>query len=723
MTAPTPSVLELEPDLRSGTEQFGALTPLLAPRSIAIVGASDRDGNAGGAALGFLQKFGFKGDVWPVNPGRKTVGGVPCLASLADLPATPDLALVAVPAAAVTGVIDDCGHRGIPAAISWAGGFSEVGPTGQRLQAELERVATGHGIKLCGPNCLGIINTAIGMTGSFGSMLGELDRLRAGQISMVSQSGGIGTMAHAKAEKAGFGFRITVSCGNEAVLSVADFIKALAVDPGTRVIAVYVEGIRDPGAFVDALAEARRNDKPVVIIKGGASAESQRAALAHTGRLSGEDRTFDALVREFAAIRVHSLEEMLDVALQLATLHEGRLPAGDRVMISTFGGGSGVLATDQCNSHGISVPQLSPATQERAARLLTPIAAVGNPVDLTPQSLNDPQWRGLLPQALETLVRDPSVDSYLFLAGGLGHRANDIADLIEELRHRADKPVLASWLFAPDRGRADLAERGIFVFPEHARAARALSHLVRHEARKRAPILRTEPSLEFDWRNFVDVKEGVSVVSEDVVAGILMQAGLAVAPGVLVRSREEIGSVLSTVGFPAVAKAISPEITHRAAAGFLALNLSSTEQVVQADARFRKQAAERGLTLEGTWVQRMISGRRELLATAFRDPDYGVVVGCGLGGGMTEILDDIVFARAPIDEEGARNLVSELSILRRRPDFLSDPERQATAEFIARLSQLALTAPWPSFTLEVNPILVSEAGATAVDGLLIVGDA
>ncbi len=363
---------------------FGDLSPLLAPRSVAVVGASDREGNLGGVAVGYLKKFGYAGPIWPVNPGRKTVADLPCFPSLRELPSVPDLAILAVPAESIAAALKDCVGAGVPAAVAWAGGFAEVGEEGRGRQRQVEDVCRASGIKFCGPNCIGIINTSLGMTASFSTMLAEYGQLTQGAVSIVSQSGGVGVMSHSRAQQLGFGFRVTVSCGNEAVLGVADFIRAFAHDEGTRVIAVYIESLSDPAAFVEALAEARKRGKPVVVLKGGGTEASGRAALAHTGRLAGADRTYDAIFREFAAIRVYSTEELVDVCLQLAALKPGQLPAGDRVLLSTFGGGNGVICTDQCGREGLAVPQLDAETRRRVGPLLTPISSSLNPVDLTP---------------------------------------------------------------------------------------------------------------------------------------------------------------------------------------------------------------------------------------------------------------------------------------------------------------------------------------------------
>ena len=248
---------------------FGTLTPLIAPRSVAVIGASDREGNLGGRAVGFLQKFGYRGPVWPVNATRATVGGLTCFASVRALPAVPDLAIVAVPADRVVEVVTACADAGVPSAIVWAGGFAEVGADGAARQRELAAVARARGLLLCGPNCIGVINTALGMTASFSTMLVDNATLTPGALSMVSQSGGLAVMTHARAQSFGLGFRVTASVGNEAVLGIADFVHALVADDGTRVIAVYTEGLSESDAFVGALAAAHARRKPVVVLKGG----------------------------------------------------------------------------------------------------------------------------------------------------------------------------------------------------------------------------------------------------------------------------------------------------------------------------------------------------------------------------------------------------------------------------------------------------------------------
>jgi acetate---CoA ligase (ADP-forming) len=701
-------------------EPFGALAPLLAPRSVAVIGASDRAGNLGGLAVGFLQKFGYRGAVWPVNAGRATVAGLPCFPSLAALPGVPDMAIIAVPAESVLGVAKDCITAGVPSAVVWAGGFAEGGEEGRARQRELEAMCRGT-LKLCGPNCIGIINTAIGLTASFSSLMTEIDHFTPGRVSMISQSGGIAVNAHARAQELGLGFRLTVSCGNEAALNIPDFMEALLEDEGTRVIALYTEGISDPEGFVRALAEAKHRRKPVVVLKGGATEASGRAALAHTGRLAGSDRTYDAIFREFAAIRVYSPEELLEVALQLASLPPGRLPAGNRVLISSFGGGSGVIATDQCTREGMTVPPLNAATRAALAPVLTPLASTMNPVDLTPGSMTNPANRANMPKVLDILADAPGTDQFLFFSSGFGALAPKLVDMFEAVRQRSEKPLGVSWLAPPTGIMERLAANGVMVFTEHARLIRTAGHLVRYAADLRHRIGVVPAAEPFSWATFIPPADVAQVVTEDRVARILGQAGLPVARGGVATTEDEAVQIAHEVGYKVAMKAISAAITHRAAAGLVALDLGTTEVVARTFRDFAERATALKAPLDGVWVQHMFPGRIELLVSAFRDQEFGVIVGCGMGGGMTEIIDDVVFTRAPINADGAEDLLLRLRTLRRLPKLLSDTQRHLSADFLARFSALAASAPWQRFTLEVNPLKVGEQQVAAVDGLLVIG--
>ena len=452
-----------------------AIRKLLAPRHIAVIGASDTPGNFGGAAIRFMQKFNTPCAIWPVNPKRDSVLGLPCYASPADLPEPADLALLAVPAAAVADAVRACAAAGITAGIAWAGGFIEGGEEGRARQAELAAVCRELGFALQGPNCIGIIDTHAPMIASFASMLRDFDTLHRGAISMVSQSGGLATIAHAMAQQSGQGFRYMISAGNEAVLTAADFIEALAEDDATRVIAVYLEGAPDIARVQHALRCAAAAGKPVVVLKSGRTPASAAAAAAHTGALAGDADAWDRVFRATAAIPAESLEEMLDIALHLAAAI--RLPRGRGVAAVTFGGGSGVLSADQCDRVGLHVRPLSSTTRAALRDKVPPLASTHNPVDLTPQAYADPKWLQVFPQALDLITADPVSDTVFFQCGPMARGELELADIIGALQARIQAPVIVAWPLASQAVRDRLLSHGLHAFGEYSRAVRVLGRL------------------------------------------------------------------------------------------------------------------------------------------------------------------------------------------------------------------------------------------------------
>jgi acyl-CoA synthetase (NDP forming) len=634
---------------------FPDLGRLLRPEAIAVVGASDRPGNLGGDTVRHLLKFGYRGSVWPVNPHQSEVAGLACYPSVRDLPGRADLAVLAVPAEPLLDAVRECAEAGIRSGVAFAGGFAEGGPAGAAAQARLAGLCRALGFQLCGPNCVGIINAATGATATFATALLEVDRFRPGSISMVSQSGGIATSAFAMAHQAGFGFRYLISGGNEAVVTFADYVHALAQDEGTRVIAGYLEGVGDGAHLLEALVEARRRGKVVVLMKAGATPAGARAAISHTGALAGEDRVYEAVFRETAVVRVASVEELVDVALLLSGLSAGRLPRGPGVGIVTFGGGNGVLAADQCGPSGLTVPPLSPAAIGRLGALLAPVASAANPMDLTPTTAFRAEWMARLPEALDVVASEPGIDALLVIAGSLASRADEISTVIEELAGRAEKPVCVSWPVAPRGVAPRLAARGLPVFSEPARALRALGGLARHAADLgRPPRREPGPLPPLDWATLVPMPAGPVdparraeplVVPEHRCAGLLLAAGLPVAEARLATTEADAVAAARGLGLPVALKVLSPAVAHRLAAGLVAVDRRTLDEVREAFQALTGRAREAGVDLDGVWVQRMAPGVVELLVSAFRDPLFGPMVACAAGGSLTELLDDVVMAR------------------------------------------------------------------------------
>ncbi len=699
---------------------FLDVSGILEPRSIAVIGASDRPGNLGGDTVRRLVKFRFPGPVWPINPGAATVAGLPCFPGVSQLPGVPELVILAIPANGLISAIRECAAAGVRFGIAYAGGLAEAGGEGADLQRALVELCREHRFVLCGPNCVGVINTGIPATSTFSTALHEVDELRPGVVSMVSQSGGIGTNVFSIMQQAGFGFRCLISSGNEAVIGFADYLYALARDPGTQVITGYLEGIADGTKFLRALDEARRQRKPVVLIKAGTTGASARAAQAHTGALVGEDRVFDAIIREAGAIRVYSVEELVDVALMLAGVRDA-LPTGRGVGIVTFGGGNGVLAADQCAQSGLTTPALSNDCIARLRPLLVSVATAANPLDLTPSTAFRAESLARLPEALDLIAAEPQIHSLLFIVGSLASKAAEISDVIFEFTRRASKPVVVSWP-SPPKGVIDgLASHGIYTFLDFARGVRALDRLASHALGASRPVRRaTNGIASFGWMEFISGSDRPLVITEDRCHLILRAVGLPVAAGEL--AVDEAGAIhaAESMGFPVALKGISPKVTHRAAAGLLAIDLGSIDDVVAAFRRLVTRSDEISIKLDGVYVQKMHVGGTELLVSAFRDPVFGTMVSCGSGGSLTELIDDVVTERAPVSEELAAHMLDRLRIRRKASDDEGPLPSAAAARFIARFSELAASAPWSRFIFEVNPIKWTRHAAVAVDGLLVV---
>jgi acetate---CoA ligase (ADP-forming) len=670
-----------------------------------VIGASDQPGNLGGDTVRRLLKFKFPGPVWPISRSAATVAGLPTHKNVSELPQAPELAIMAIPASGLLDAIRDCADAGVRHGIAYAGGLADAGGDGAELQRSIVALCRARRFALCGPNCVGVINATTPVTATFSTALYEMDSLRPGVISLVAQSGGIATSAFSMVQQAGFGFRHMVSSGNEAVVSFADYLHALARDPGTRIIGGYLEGIADGPKLVRALEATRQQDKPVVLIKAGMTGAGARAAQAHTGALVGEDRVFDAVMKELGVIRVYSIEELVDVMLLLAG-NQGKMCSGPGVGVITFGGGSGVLAADQCGLHGLSTPMLSAAGAERLRPLLVSVASAANPLDLTPTTAFRPEALAQLPRALDIISEEPQIHSLLFIVGSLASKASETCDIIRGLSERCAKPLAVCWPSPPRGVPASLAEHGIYSFLEAARAIVSIARLTAHGGAAKRPKRPEQPLPDFDWSAFVG--EDDTVVPEHRCHRILKAAGLPVAAGDLATDEASAVRVAESIGLPVVLKGISTQVTHRAKAGLVALDLRSAVEVRDAFRRLTTSAS-----LQGIYVQKMHKGGAELLVSAFRDPSFGTMVSCGSGGVLTELIDDVVTERAPVSEALATYMLERLRITRELP-------ADRAAAFIARFSALASTAPWEKFVLEINPVLWTREAAIAVDGLLII---
>ncbi len=459
-----------------------AVERVLNPRSIVVVGASTSRAKQGGRLFHYLLKHGFAGPLYAVNPRASVVMGRPSFPSISELPGVPDLACIMVPAEVVPGVVEDCGRKGIRSAVVYTSGFAEIGEQGREAQAALVEVARRHGVRLCGPNTAGVVNVGASTCAAFG-MAFEVERMPSGGIAFLTQSGALGSSLLSRCWDQGIGFSHWASTGNEADLTLSDYLLYLANDPAARVIAVFMESIKDPQRFIEACERARATGTPIVVYKAGASEVGQRAVQSHTGSLAGDDAVYDAVFRANGVVRVHDLQALVDGAVALAWQP---LPRGRRVgVISASGGACGVIA-DECARQGLQIPLLPAETVARIARIIPPFGVSQNPIDVTMEITVNP---GMVGQVSEILLEESCIDALIVLmTTNADPPARVVAEGVVHAARAGGKPVIVARVGAEFLAPAAIAyyrESRIPLFPMPDRAVKALKAMVDVESAHR----------------------------------------------------------------------------------------------------------------------------------------------------------------------------------------------------------------------------------------------
>jgi len=683
------------------------LDPLFRPRSIALIGASSDPNKIGGRPLAFLKRGGYGGAIYPVNPGAATVQEIAAYPSLASIDAPVEQAIIALPGRAVMGAVEECAAKGIRALQIFSAGFGEGGAAGQREQAELRARAAAAGMRVLGPNSLGLFNTADKFFGTFATAL-DGAWPRAGSVGVATQSGAFGSYFFGMAQSRGLGFSHFVATGNESDVDVAACVDFLALDAATRVIVMAIEGCRDGARLMSALAAARAAGKPVIAMKVGVSQAGAQAAATHTGSLAGEDRVFDAVLAEYGAYRAASLEEIVDAAY-LASV--APLPRGNRLAIVTTSGGIGVLAADAAEARGLVLPGISTAAQEKIAALI-PLAGGVNPVDTSAGIIGN---LSLYSQAAEAMLRDRPYDAVLCFLAHIGRNPAHWAELRESLyalRRAHDALPFAAVLLANPELTHELEGEGFAVFADPTRAVNALAAASRLGlvATPGARPARTPVPIEGRPATEADAKETLAAL------------GIGFAPERRARTANEAGTAAMALGFPVVLKILSPDIAHKTEAGGVALNLNDREAVRSAWQTMMERVAENApaARIEGAIVARQLSGAIEVLVGTHTDPVFGPVITVGLGGTMTELLDDVALRLCPVDEEGARAMIESTRLARLLRGYRGAPAADLTAlaRTVARLSDIAHDNRDRIAGIDLNPVLARPDGAFALDALI-----
>lgn len=712
----------------SGAVEPGAgLEAFFQARSIAVVGASDDVHKIGGRPVNLLKKHGYRGTILPINPRGGEIQGLPAYPSLREAPTAPEMVVLAVPAQATVEALRDCAARGVKAVVVLSSGFAEAGEAGLRLQDELVDIAQSAGIRLLGPNCLGTVSVPNATIASFSIVLEE-HLPPAGHVGIVSQSGNVGSFLMQNIAQRGLGVSRFIATGNEADVDVADGIAALARDPETRLILCCMETCRHADRLVAALALARAAAKPVIVLKIGATESGQAAAASHTGALAGSDAVIDAVFRRHGALRVHSVESLLDIAQAASKLIPGRLPKGDRVALLAASGGFGILMADAMSRRGLSLPPLSAQTSERIHAVL-PLASTANPVDATAQVSSRPD---VLLQVLSALVDDPGSDAtVLFLSLSLYNRRlrGIYLDALAQARQARPDRLLVVISRGPEDAVREIDALGIPVFPSIDAAAEGMQGLVRlgrlfSEAADGAMPAATPAPHPRGTATAAPLSREV-FRNEYLAKRALADAGLPILPEAIAVDADDAVAHAERVGYPVVMKVVSEDIAHKTEVGGVALDLADAAAVRDAHRRILANAAAKApaARIDGVLVAPMAKGGTELILGVSRDPVFGPVVMVGLGGIYAEVLQDVAVQVAPVSQVEAAAMIRGLRLFPLLDGARGQPKADidAAADAVARLSAFAVRHRDTVAEIDMNPVLVKPEGQGVVvlDALIV----
>ena len=697
---------------REALAAVNALKLFFNPRAVAVIGASRKRGTIGGEIFHNLLSFGFEGALYPVNPTAELVQSVPAYSSVEVIPGPVDLAIIVVSADEVINAAAACGRKGVKALVVISAGFSETGEQGQLRQAELLRVCSEAGMRLIGPNCMGIANTDPGvrLNATFAAC-----KPTRGRVGFSSQSGALGLAIMEFANSLGLGLSTFVSVGNKADISGNDLLRYWESDDGTDVILLYLESFGNPKKFSQIARRVGRK-KPIAVVKSGRSSAGARATSSHTGALiAASDVTVDALFQQAGVIRTDTLSELFDVG---SLLVNQPLPAGNRVAIITNAGGPGILCADACEARKLEVPLLTAQTQASLREFLLPGASAANPIDLIANAPAEHYGK-----ALQLVASDPNVDALIIIfTPPLVTDASDVAREIVSAIKSAEikKPVIAVFLSssgAPAELRA--AHIPSFVFPETA--AIALSRVARYREWRERP----EPSLP----SFSDIRrdEAAAVVATALTRGdgwltneeivtLFSCYGLPLIEQCVVSSAEAAARAADEFGGAVALKVIAPGVIHKTEAGGVRLHLQGSDAVRMAAREMEQQMSRTGHSAKGFIVQRMVEGGVEMIVGVVHDRQFGPVVACGAGGVQVELLRDVSVRLTPLSVEDAGDMIRSLKTYQLLTGFRGSAacDVKALEDGLLRVSTMVEDLPQIA-ELDCNPFVVLERGALVLD--------
>ncbi|MEW6663082.1 MAG: acetate--CoA ligase family protein [Bacillota bacterium] len=700
---------------------------LFSPRSVAIIGASANPTKIGGRPIRYLQDFGYAGRILPVNPNHEKIGDLKCYPNLASIPGEIDHAIVAVPATGVLNALEECAARGVKVVTVFSAGFAETGrPEGIAIQARMRELARANGMRILGPNCLGVINCFNGYTGTFSTSLTRLKNLReANRSAFITQSGAFGVMINALSHAEGQGFGYFANTANEVDIQLADCVGYLVQNSLVDVVALYCEGIRDGSCFVEALKAAHKKRIPIVVSKVGVSEVGGRAASSHTGSMAGADEVYSALFKQYGVVRAADTEAMLDFT-SLAGI--GRLPKGRRVAIITNSGGAGVFLADKCVEFGLKVPKLSQQVRRELDKILPSYASSMNPVDCTAQLINQPE---LLERALSLLVQADNVDVVIVFIGLMDGYEDRFIKTVQNVFQATDKYLVLSWM-APPPGVVEKARNeGLPILTDPARTARTVSMLAEcSEAWGRptvaSPTLQVDRAEKINYarQKLIEMRDcGKLKLSEYESKTILQEYGIPIPTTGLASSAEEAKRIATEIGYPVVMKVESPDILHKTDAKCVKVGIQDAAGVGAAYQEILKNAYSYNPDAKvlGINIQQMVSNSVEVLLGIKQDPIFGPCLMLGVGGALVELVRDFSLRVLPVERNQLEEMVGELKAVKLLQGFRGGPagDIASLVDTMRLIADFAWQLKDIVAEMEINPLFVTPTGVVAGDALIV----
>jgi acetate---CoA ligase (ADP-forming) len=701
---------------------------MLHPRNIVLVGATDKPGNYAERIWNNLIKYNFEGGLYPVNAKRETIWGVPCYKDFASLPDKPDHVLVLVPARFAVQVIRDAAAAGARSATIVTSGFSELqDEESQRLAVELQQVVRETGMAVTGPNCLGNLSAGEKL---FTNIDDRVVTMEAGPVAVAGQSGAIVMAIRQALEDRGVGVGYMVTTGNEAGLETPDLMAYFAADPSIRVIVVYLEGVRNTKAFRDACKAARAAGKPVIALKLGASEGGRAAAMAHTGALAGSIETFDAISTREGVIRVRGLDELIETTECFVHVDP---PKGDHLAAVTLSGGKRGLLIDAFYSAGLNFAALSKDASEKLAKMLGPGSIVGNPLDAGFAAVVDPS---VYMQSIKIMIDDPDTD-IVIIDSELPKAPHELRErnlrIVNEMAVRASKPVI--YISAMSIGFTEYTKAlrkslpNIAVMQGMDRAVGAIKSLIEYaKLRKEVPdiLSSSKPSARALLEKTLKNADGAAL--DEVASKKLLRAyGIPISKEEIAQSAADAANIAKKIGFPVVAKVVSPDILHKSDIGGVVLNLNSAAEVKKAfnDIVARVKKLKTRPKLEGVLIAQQVKADLELVVGASLDAEMGPVVLFGTGGVDIELLKDVALAGAPLDEAEASQLIGRTKAGIKMKGYRGKPalHEPSAVKALVGLSNLMADAGSRIASIDVNPFLINAKTGVAVDALIVLNNA